>query len=66
MNLTSHHARERVVAVWLRRPPEARMMKHTEPFITELERDEGALLSQLRCVNHYQTVMALIRPLTTD
>ncbi len=42
MNLTSHHAREMVVAIWLRRPPEARMMKHTERFFTELERDEGA------------------------
>lgn len=59
-------ARERIVALWLCRPPEARMMKHTEPFITLLERDQPGLLSQLRTPNAYQTVMALIRFLTTE
>jgi hypothetical protein len=66
MNAAHHLARERIVAIWLNRPREERTTKHTEPFITELERGEKALLSQLRCVNHYQTIMGLIRSLTTD
>lgn len=66
MSNSPHLARERITAIWLCRPPEARTMKHTEPFITELERNHPGLLSQLRAPNHYQMVMTLIRFLTTD
>jgi hypothetical protein len=41
-------------------------MRHTEPFITALERDERGLLGQLQSANHYQAVMDLIRPLAKD
>ena len=66
MHLTPHLPRQRIVAIWLSRPADQRTMRLTEPFISELERDEPVLLGQLRSVNHYQTVMELIRRLTTD
>jgi hypothetical protein len=66
MRLNPLLARERIVSIWLNRPENERSMRHTEPFITELERDDPILLGQLRSVNHYQTVMELIRPLIVD
>lgn len=66
MKLTPHLARERIVSIWLNRPADQRSMRHTEPFITELERDEPILLAQLRSVNHYQMVMELVRRLTVN
>lgn len=66
MHLPPHLAREKIVSIWLSRPADKRTMRLAEPFITKLERDEPVLLGQLRSVNHYQTVMDLIRRLTTD